>query len=181
MRRAMLMAEGAGAALDTDDELLDDFLLIATQVRRLGMSGAMAECNACHRLSLSAQMLCHLQFDCPAPHRLKLSASAVTVSPGCHEAPAALQDAPGFGSASAPAPACASSTSRAAMLKNPSAASDGPWEEASSDSEASSADVTDIQSLGSASRPRGSGSIASTYWRPERADRNEQLSAIDER
>ena len=33
----------------------------------------------------------------------------------------------------------------------------------------------------SASRSKAPGSIASTYWRPERADRNANLSVIDER
>ncbi len=34
---------------------------------------------------------------------------------------------------------------------------------------------------GSARRPGGPGSIASTYWRPERTDRKNLLTVVDER
>ena len=40
--------------------------------------------------------------------------------------------------------------------------------------------VSDGSSAGSDAGSRRSGSIASTYWRPERTDRKEALSAIDE-
>ena len=40
--------------------------------------------------------------------------------------------------------------------------------------------VRDGSSAGSNAGPRRAGSIASTYWRPERTDRKEALSAIDE-
>lgn len=52
------------------------------------------------------------------------------------------------------------------------------------DSDASDTSATMSQpaaaSAGAAAKPR-QGSIASTYWRPERKDRTDQLSMIDER
>ena len=55
------------------------------------------------------------------------------------------------------------------------------WEMGSSDSGSSSQCAMDQRSISDASHSRGPGSIASTYWRPERTDRNANLSAIDER
>lgn len=50
-----------------------------------------------------------------------------------------------------------------------------------SSSEAISEDVISRLGSHSAAGPRKLGSIASTYWRPERQDRKENLSVIDER
>lgn len=61
------------------------------------------------------------------------------------------------------------------------AASNAAWEEGTSDSEDSSEFAAHASALRPPARSAGPGSIASTYWRPERADRNEHLSAIDER
>ena len=56
-------------------------------------------------------------------------------------------------------------------------------EEASdaSSSEALSEDVSSRLGSHAAAGPRKLGSIASTYWRPERQDRKQNLSVIDER
>jgi hypothetical protein len=62
-----------------------------------------------------------------------------------------------------------------------SAADESDNDSYASSSEAVSEDV--ISRLGSHAEagPRKLGSIASTYWRPERQDRKENLSVIDER
>lgn len=59
-------------------------------------------------------------------------------------------------------------------------------DESDNDSDASSSEAVSedlISRLGShaGAGPRKLGSIASTYWRPERQDRKENLSVIDER
>lgn len=65
-------------------------------------------------------------------------------------------------------------------------ASDAEAESSEDESDASSSEALseDMSSrLGShaGAGPRKLGSIASTYWRPERQDRKENLSVIDER
>ena len=50
-----------------------------------------------------------------------------------------------------------------------------------SSSEALSEEVSSRLGSHAGAGPRKLGSIASTYWRPERRDRNENLSVIDER
>lgn len=50
-----------------------------------------------------------------------------------------------------------------------------------SSSEALSEDVSSRLGKYAGAGPRKLGSIASTYWRPERQDRKENLSVIDER
>ncbi len=63
---------------------------------------------------------------------------------------------------------------------------DSSAEESDNDSYASSSEAVSedvISRLGrhDGAGPRKLGSIASTYWRPERQDRKENLSVIDER
>ena len=69
----------------------------------------------------------------------------------------------------------------AAASEATSEADDSDVDSEASSSEAISEDV--ISRLGShaSAGPRKLGSIASTYWRPERLDRKENLSVIDER
>ena len=62
------------------------------------------------------------------------------------------------------------------------AEADGSEDESyASSSEALSKDVSSRLGSHAGASPRKLGSIASTYWRPERQDRKENLSVIDER
>lgn len=62
------------------------------------------------------------------------------------------------------------------------AETDGSEDEShASSSEALSEDVSSRLGSHAGARPRKLSSIASTYWRPERQDRKENLSVIDER
>ena len=62
-----------------------------------------------------------------------------------------------------------------------SAADESDNDSYASSSEAVSEDVISRLGSNAGAAPRKLGSIASTYWRPERQDRKENLSIIDER
>lgn len=83
-------------------------------------------------------------------------------------------------------PVVPSSTAAAPLEEEPDRASDAASDDLDDESYASSSETLseDIScQLGSpaGAAPRKLGSIASTYWRPERQDRKENLSVIDER
>lgn len=84
------------------------------------------------------------------------------------------------------APTVVPSTNQAALDEQHDTASGSEADESEDESYASSSEALseEVSSrLGShaGAGPRKLGSIASTYWRPERQDRKENLSVIDER
>ena len=84
------------------------------------------------------------------------------------------------------APAVVSGSHEAAAVEHNVTASDSEADESdaesyASSSEAMSEEISSRLSSHAGAGTRKLGSIASTYWRPERLDRKENLSVIDER
>ena len=189
--------DAAEAALESgsDGDLEDDFLLAATQVRRrcsyisLRCSGAPSSRELCHTRMMSVmpsplllakspryqqQHLCRQQ----SPKTSGDSHCLTNVAPVATQAEDAEGESPAADSHQGVEHGDDDSSSYAETDY-----SDGELDRAAASGGVStSGDARgEERSARRAGGPGGPGSIASTYWRPERTDRKNLLTVVDER
>lgn len=197
---AMRALEGEDAG-SSDGALEDDFVLAATTVRARA-STTICRCLSAHcccyntpRTHLSAQ---------PDSNRMQHADSPVpehcaheVLTRFCKKSPFWWHDRcmlvmqAGADAAAADAATAPATPPQEASIDEGDTSSEWPSDEAGSDEAGGRVDaagegsgdrvrVVNGSSAGSDAGSRRAGSIASTYWRPERTNRKEALSAIDE-
>lgn len=174
---------------DEQGDLLDDFVLSATMVR-FSCAVAKLGSNQCSCLPCHTKRLKHTHHGHTHAHE-PAAVLHITPVPVCHpyldtlpslffagrlhicllpiQAPTVVPSSTGAG------------PSNQNDITSDAEAGSSQDESDASSSEALSEDVSSRLGSHAGAGPRRLGSIASTYWRPERQDRKENLSVIDER